>query len=129
MLIGLFGFAVVPAIQTLVMLKARKAPTLASATVQAAFNLANAQGAYLGGLALSTGLGWTSPTLAGAALATIGFLIATTSWTLDRRATTRAQHGPSQQDTDQRRGIGSLSDTTGSATEVSSTVQVPDRTL
>lgn len=85
-LIGFFGFAAVPAVQTLVMHKARKAPTLASATVQGAFNLANAQGAYLGGLAISAGLGWTSPTLVGAGLAALGFVIATVSWLLDRRA-------------------------------------------
>jgi len=85
-LIGMFGFATVPTVQTLVMQKARRAPTLASATVQGAFNLANAQGAYLGGLALTAGLGWTSPTLVGAGLALVGFLIAVASWAADRRS-------------------------------------------
>ncbi|MFC7183368.1 MFS transporter [Kitasatospora paranensis] len=84
-LIGVFGFAVVPTVQTLVLQKARNAPTLASATVQGAFNLANAQGAFLGGLALSAGFGWTSPTLVGAVLATAGCAIAVASWALDRR--------------------------------------------
>ncbi|WP_341845995.1 MFS transporter [Streptomyces rubellomurinus] len=84
-LIGLFGFAIVPAVQTLVMRKARSAPTLASATVQGAFNLANAQGAYLGGLALDAGLGWTAPTLVGAVLAASGALIAVLAWAADRR--------------------------------------------
>ncbi|MFD8596638.1 MFS transporter [Kitasatospora sp. NPDC059646] len=84
-LIGTAGFATVPTVQTLVIRKARRAPTLASATVQGAFNLANAQGAYLGGLALSAGLGWTSPTLVGAGLALLGFLIAVGSWAADRR--------------------------------------------
>ncbi|GAA3005107.1 hypothetical protein GCM10020229_16260 [Kitasatospora albolonga] len=83
-LIGLFGFATVPTVQTLVMQKARTAPTLASATVQGAFNLANAQGAYLGSLALSAGLGWTSPTLVGSGLALTGCLVATAAWALDR---------------------------------------------
>ncbi|WP_457029610.1 MFS transporter [Kitasatospora sp. P5_F3] len=83
-LIGLFGFATVPTVQTLVLQKARRAPTLASATVQGAFNLANAQGAFFGGLALSAGLGWVSPALVGAVLAVIGFLIAAVSWALDR---------------------------------------------
>ncbi|MFD8483041.1 MFS transporter [Kitasatospora sp. NPDC059673] len=85
-LIGMAGFAIVPTVQTLVIDKAREAPTLASATVQGAFNLANAQGAYFGGLALSAGLGWTSPTLVGAGLAMIGFLIAAGSWAADRKA-------------------------------------------
>ncbi|GJF31229.1 MFS transporter [Kitasatospora sp. NE20-6] len=85
-MIGIAGFAVVPTVQTLVLQKARNAPTLASATVQGAFNLGNAQGAFLGGLALSAGFGWTSPTLVGAALALAGCLIATVSWVVDRRS-------------------------------------------
>lgn len=84
-LIGLFGFAIVPAVQTLVLQKARSAPTLASATVQGAFNLANAQGAYFGGLALDAGLGWTSPTLVGSGLAASGAAIAVVAWAADRR--------------------------------------------
>ncbi|GAA2147534.1 MFS transporter [Kitasatospora kazusensis] len=83
-LIGLFGFATVPTVQTLVLQKARRAPTLASATVQAAFNLANAQGAFFGGLALSAGLGWVSPALVGAGLAGVGFVVAAVSWAVDR---------------------------------------------
>lgn len=90
-LIGLFGFAIVPAVQTLVMQKARSAPTLASATVQGAFNLANAQGAYFGGLALDAGLGWTSPTLVGAGLAASGAVVALLAWAADRR---RSADGP-----------------------------------
>ncbi|MFD7645581.1 MFS transporter [Kitasatospora sp. NPDC059795] len=88
-LIGMAGFATVPTVQTLVIQKARSAPTLASATVQGAFNLANAQGAFYGGLALSFGFGWTSPTLVGAGLAFIGFLIAAGAWAVDRRAVDR----------------------------------------
>ncbi|MFJ1796399.1 MFS transporter [Kitasatospora griseola] len=84
-LIGMAGFAAVPTVQTLVIQKARRAPTLASATVQGAFNLANAGGAHIGGVALSARLGWTSPTLVGAGLAMIGFLIAAGSWAADRK--------------------------------------------
>ncbi|RKE17006.1 MFS transporter [Streptomyces sp. TLI_171] len=85
-LIGMAGFAIVPTVQTLVIQKARRAPTLASATVQGAFNLSNALGAWLGGVALTAGLGWTSPTLVGAGLSLLGFLIAVASWAVDRRA-------------------------------------------
>lgn len=84
-LVGMFGFAIVPAVQSLVLQKARQAPTLASATVQGAFNLANAQGAYFGGLALDAGLGWTSPTLVGSGLAASGAAIALVAWAADRR--------------------------------------------
>ncbi|WP_441248449.1 MFS transporter [Kitasatospora sp. McL0602] len=92
-LIGLFGFATVPTVQTLVLQKARRAPTLASATVQGAFNLANAQGAFFGGLALSAGLGWVSPALVGAGLAAVGFVIAALSWALDREGDEAAVSG------------------------------------
>ncbi|MET8698753.1 MFS transporter [Kitasatospora sp. NPDC004723] len=84
-LVGLFGFAIVPAVQTLVMREAHGAPTLASATVQGAFNLANAQGAFFGGLALDAGLGWTSPPLVGSGLAASGAVIAVAAWAADRR--------------------------------------------
>ena len=56
-------------LQMLVMQKARHAPTLASASNHSAFNLANAGGAWLGGVAIAAGWGWTSPTLVGAVLA------------------------------------------------------------
>ncbi|MFJ3791627.1 MFS transporter [Kitasatospora sp. NPDC090091] len=92
-LVGLCGFAIVPAVQTLVMQQARSAPTLASATVQGAFNLANAQGAYFGGLALDAGLGWTSPTLVGSGLAASGAAIALAAWAADRRGPDRAAGG------------------------------------
>ncbi|MFD7731980.1 MFS transporter [Kitasatospora phosalacinea] len=84
-LIGLAGFATVPTVQTLVIQKARTAPTLASATVQGAFNLANATGAWLGGLAIDAGFGLTSPSLVGAGLSLLGFAIAAVSWSVDRR--------------------------------------------
>ncbi|GGV42481.1 MFS transporter [Kitasatospora herbaricolor] len=93
-LVGLFGFAIVPGVQTLVLQKARNAPTLASATVQGAFNLANAQGAFFGGLAIDAGLGWTAPPLVGAGLAGIGALIAVLAWAADRRACAGPGTGP-----------------------------------
>jgi len=73
-------------LQMLVMNKARHAPTLASASNHSAFNLANAGGAWLGGLSISAGWGWTSPALVGAVLAAAGLGIAVTAGVLDRRA-------------------------------------------
>lgn len=73
-------------LQMLVMNKARHAPTIASASNHSAFNLANAGGAWLGGVAISAGWGWTSPTLVGAVLAVAGLGIAVTAGLLDRRA-------------------------------------------
>ncbi|WP_242088784.1 MFS transporter [Curtobacterium sp. DN_7.5] len=67
-LMGAFGFATVPALQTRVMLHADHAPTLASGANIAAFNLGNALGAWIGGLTIAAGLGYTSPIWAGAGI-------------------------------------------------------------
>ncbi len=86
-LIGAIGFLTTTPLQMLVMNKAHQAPTLAAASNQSAFNLANAGGAWAGGLALGAGWGWTSPTLVGAALAAVGFAVAVVAGRLDRRDT------------------------------------------
>ncbi|MBT2512043.1 MFS transporter [Arthrobacter sp. ISL-30] len=65
-LMGGFGFATVPGLQTRVMKFACSAPTLASGANIGAFNLGNAMGAWVGGLTISMGLGYTSPIWAGA---------------------------------------------------------------
>lgn len=69
----------------MVMEKASAAPSLASSANQAAFNLANAGGAWVGGIALAAGYGTTSPALAGAALAVLGLGVAGAAYTVDRR--------------------------------------------
>ena len=68
LLMGAFGFGTVPGLQTRVMLYATSAPTLASSSNIAAFNVGNALGAWIGGLTISAGLGFTSPLWAGAAI-------------------------------------------------------------
>lgn len=82
--LGAVGFMTTTPLQMLVMNKARHAPTLASASNHSAFNLANAGGAWLGGVAIAAGWGWTSPTLVGAVLAVIGLAVAVTAGLLDR---------------------------------------------
>ncbi|GAA0461905.1 MFS transporter [Streptomyces stramineus] len=82
--LGAVGFMTTTPLQMLVMNKARHAPTLAAASNQSAFNLANAGGAWLGGAAIAAGWGWTSPTLVGAALAAVGLATAVTAGLLDR---------------------------------------------
>ncbi|WP_347110684.1 MFS transporter [Paenarthrobacter sp. S56] len=67
-LMGGFGFATVPGLQMRVMHFASSAPTLASGTNIGAFNLGNALGAWLGGVTISAGLGYTSPVWAGAGI-------------------------------------------------------------
>lgn len=85
-LIGALGFATVPPLQKRVLDRASGAPTLASAVNIGAFNLGNALAAWLGGLFLSAGYGWTTPNWVGAALATSALLLALFSGALDRRA-------------------------------------------
>jgi len=75
LLMGGFGFALVPGLQIRVMTYASDAPTLASGANIAAFNLGNALGAWLGGVTISAGLGYTSPIWAGAAITTLGLLV------------------------------------------------------
>jgi MFS transporter, DHA1 family, inner membrane transport protein len=74
-LMGAFGFATVPALQTRVMHYADHAPTLASGANIAAFNLGNAFGAWIGGLTIAAGLGYTSPIWAGAAITLAGLAL------------------------------------------------------
>ena len=67
-LMGGFGFATVPGLQMRIMAYAGSAPTLASGSNIAAFNIGNALGAWLGGLTITAGLGYTSPLWVGAIL-------------------------------------------------------------
>ncbi|MGV9456207.1 MFS transporter [Streptomyces sp. NPDC003635] len=84
-LLGMAAFVTGSPLQLMVMEKASAAPSLASSANQAAFNLANAGGAWIGGLALAAGLGVTSPALAGAALAVLGLGVAGAAYAVDRR--------------------------------------------
>lgn len=71
-LMGGFGFATVPGLQMRIMNHAAAGPSLASGANIAAFNLGNAFGAWIGGLTLAAGLGFTSPLWAGAAITLLG---------------------------------------------------------
>ncbi|XVV08241.1 MFS transporter [Actinoplanes sp. CA-131856] len=75
LLMGAFGFATVPGLQTRVMHYAEGAPTLASGANIAAFNLGNALGAWAGGLTISAGLGYASPLWAGAGITVAGLAV------------------------------------------------------
>jgi DHA1 family inner membrane transport protein len=67
--------AIGPALQIRLMDVAGDAQTLAAALNHSAFNVANALGAWLGGLAIAAGLGWTSTGWVGVLLALGGMLI------------------------------------------------------
>lgn len=89
-LIGALGFATVPPLQKRVLDQAAGAPTLASAVNIGAFNLGNALSAWLGGLVIAAGLGYTAPNWVGAALAASALVLAVVSGTLERRTAPRS---------------------------------------
>lgn len=68
LLMGTVGLATAPGLQLRMMKYASDAPTVASGTNIAAFNIGNALGAWLGGMALDKGFGFVSPLWVGAAL-------------------------------------------------------------
>jgi len=81
-----------PALQTHLMDVAAEAQTLAAASNHAAFNIANALGPWLGGLAISAGFGWTATGYVGAATAVGGLLVFALAW--QRQGTTAAAPEP-----------------------------------
>ncbi|MFJ2651637.1 MFS transporter [Streptomyces sp. NPDC087420] len=86
LLIGALGFATVPPLQKRVLDQASAAPTLASAVNIGAFNLGNALAAWLGGLVIAGGFGYTAANWVGAALAGSALVLALVSGALDRGA-------------------------------------------
>ncbi|OZC44831.1 MFS transporter [Rhodococcus sp. WWJCD1] len=89
-LMGAFGFATVPGLQMRVMSFAPDAPTMASGANIAAFNLGNALGAWLGGVTISAGLGYTSPIWAGSGITVLALLVLLFATRLLRRSTSGA---------------------------------------
>ncbi len=79
-----FGVALAPAVQTRLMDVAGDAQTLAAASMHSAFNIANAVGAWLGGLAITAGYGYASTGWVGAALGLAGLIVFGISIRADR---------------------------------------------
>ena len=84
-LIGAAGSAIGPALQTRLMDVAHDAQTLAAALNHSALNIANATGAWVGGIVIAAGYGYTAPAAAGALLAVAGLVVLTVSVVLQRR--------------------------------------------
>ena len=80
-------FAAGPAIQTRLMDVAADGQTLAAASMHSAFNIANALGAWLGGLVITLGYGYAATGYVGAALSFVGLLVFGASVALERRST------------------------------------------
>ncbi|HVY98710.1 MAG TPA: MFS transporter [Dongiaceae bacterium] len=83
---GAVSFANISPLQTRVVTTAKGAPTLASSLNIAAFNLGNAGGAALGGLLIHDGFGYPALTIAGAAVAGAGMLLAIWGAARDKNA-------------------------------------------
>jgi MFS transporter, DHA1 family, inner membrane transport protein len=93
------GFAVVPGLQTRLMDVAADAQTLAAALNHSAFNVANALGAWTGGLTIAAGYGWTSTGWVGTLFALGGLGVFATSLLTDgtlrgRSRSSAAEPGP-----------------------------------
>lgn len=74
---GMMAFACAAPLQILVITTSEGSEMLAAAVSQASFNMANALGAFLGGLPLIYGFGYTSPEFVGVAMVGAGILLTT----------------------------------------------------
>lgn len=75
-----------PSLQIRLMDVARDSQTLAAAMNHSALNIANAMGAYLGGMAVSMGYGWISTAYVGVVLGATGLIVyACTVWHAGRK--------------------------------------------
>ncbi|MDQ1648291.1 MAG: transporter, family, inner rane transport protein, partial [Frankiaceae bacterium] len=74
-LLGGSGSAMIPALQARLMDVSGSAQALGAALNHSALNVANALGAWLGGLVIAAGFGYPSTAVVGAALAAAGLLV------------------------------------------------------
>jgi DHA1 family inner membrane transport protein len=85
-LITFLGSILVVNLQLRLMDVAGDAQTLGAAMNHASLNVANALGAWLGGLVIAAGYGYRAPAVVGAALSVAGLLVIVVSATLQRRS-------------------------------------------
>ncbi|OFI38226.1 arabinose ABC transporter permease [Arthrobacter sp. SW1] len=83
--VGGAGSMLVPALQARLLDASPDAPSLASSLNHSALNVANALGAFLGGVVIAWGWGYVAPALVGAVLALLGLGVALLSGLLERR--------------------------------------------
>ena len=83
---GLLAFALIAPLQMRVVNEAAQASNLASTLNQGAFNLGNAAGAWIGGLALTNGLAYRELPWIGVALAAVAFTLSFLSHRFDVKA-------------------------------------------
>lgn len=83
-LIGIAGSMITTALQMRLLRDSHDAPSLAAAMNHAAFNLANALGAWLGGIVITAGLGYRAPAWVGVGLCLLGLIVLTIAIVLRR---------------------------------------------
>lgn len=83
-LVGFWFSALTPAVQSRFIRMAREAELMGSALTHAAFNVANALGAWIGGVVIAAGFGYLAPGWAGIALAVAGLILAIVSFWFSR---------------------------------------------
>jgi DHA1 family inner membrane transport protein len=81
---GFNGFAMGTAIQARAILAAGGGASMVAASQQAAFNIGNALGAFLGGAVIAMGLGYRAPILVAGVLALVGLAVMLVAVRLDR---------------------------------------------
>ncbi|WP_321934224.1 MULTISPECIES: MFS transporter [unclassified Paraburkholderia] len=92
---GILAFAIVPPLQMLIVNRASDAPNLASTLNQGAFNLGNAGGAWIGGVAISAGAPLTALPWVGVVTAFAALALTLVSAQIERRTRRRvAVSGP-----------------------------------
>ena len=89
--IATVGSVLVVNLQMRLMQVAGDAQTLGAAMNHASLNAANALGAWLGGLVIAAGLGYSAPSWVGAGLSLAGLLVLAVSAVLHRRTTAAAR--------------------------------------
>ena len=83
--LGFLPSILVPLLQTRLMDVAQDGQSLAAALNHSTLNVANALGAYLGGLVIAAGWGYTAPSWVGVGLAVLGLGILAVSLLVHRR--------------------------------------------
>ncbi|MDC6351410.1 MFS transporter [Zeaxanthinibacter sp. PT1] len=83
--ISMVAFTVGTPVQMAIIQQSKGSEMLGSSLNQSAFNMANASGAFFGGLPIAMGYDFTKPGLVGAGLAGVGVLIATVLLLMQRR--------------------------------------------
>ncbi|REC93610.1 MFS transporter [Kushneria indalinina] len=90
---GVVAFALVPILQLLIVDQAVEAPNLASTLNQSAFNLGNAFGAWLGGMALERALPLEDLPWLGSAVMLVALVAALCTWRVLNRRLSRIEAG------------------------------------